>query len=251
MTWQTRIVLIAAAHLVFCTGVQAQPVFTTEGTARWWWRGSIDGGTTWQTERLSLDHGDRDVLLEAWCEYPRLTPQTYFGQVSVELVVTSQGTSTISDRFDTSSARQGRDFVGIAPVQNYLFGNRLKLDAIDDATPPGERPGGIFLAQSSPPGIEIVNYDNPVRTFQCTLRLGEDTGLRSLETVFRPWLPPFTDGRRYIQTWNYPDSNSLNLPSLIQDPFVIDVVPAPGTVLLLSLSFLATRPDRLRHRGDT
>lgn len=230
--------------LALAGAASAQP--STIGTGRFWWEASLDGGSTWARDALTVADPSAGVLIRAradWEPRPPEIPFHYFAGVKFDVVVesVSGGLSDGASHFTRAP------LLGSGLGQTYAamrFGSVLKIDDIRDTLPPGEGTRAIEVHQYREQDADLnFRRNNPMELFRFILDLDGSEGERIVRQAFRPYQLP--EPNRFLMTYltgngavNYPDSTAYDLR--------LHVVPAPGAAGLLVLGTLLSLRGRRR-----
>lgn len=207
----------AFAFAIALTPMQVFAQYTFEGTARWWWETSVDGGASWLEGPLLIDPSPQSVLVRARLAYTQ-PPDAYFGFAYFDAVVNGAGAG------DNVSS-MGLGMLGSYPLAARRFGSTIKIDADLDIDPPGVGPWWIRTGQGSPQTFPTPVYDNPLTVFNYTLFLDGTLGDRIVDLIYRPIISVPND--RNVFVYNLRTPSVLLAEQTTYSPMTIHVVPAP------------------------
>jgi hypothetical protein len=204
--------------------MQAFAQYTFEGSARWWWESSSDGGASWLEGSRSVDQAAQSVLIRARLTYTQ-PPDAYFGFTYFDAVVYGAGAGD-------GVRSMGLGMLGSYPLAARRFGSTIKIDSDLDTDPPGVGPWWIRTGQASPQTFPTPLYDNPLTVFSYSLVLDGTLGDRVIDHIYRPIVNVPND--RNVFVYNLRTPCVLLAEQTTYAPMTIHVVPAPLGASLLA-----------------
>jgi hypothetical protein len=224
------------------TCVVSAPV-SAQGTLRFAWQGSVDGGATWVGDRVEVADPDAEVLVRAqirWEDSPGYALASAWYDVTITCV---QG------------AGLGDEVVGINRIEPFTsaqqtvvatrFGAVVKIDDVRDDMPPGVGTRSVVSSQVAEMFGLPFSRENPVNFFQFSFALDGTLGTRVVSHIF-----PVTSGGAVTAPALYTTPRAgVTIPFAISFPLEIVVVPAPGVGFLGACGAFVLVGRRRRSTG--
>lgn len=209
-------------------GVLAATVITevsnAQGTLRFAWQGSVDGGNTWVGDRLEVDNPNEEVLVRAQIRWEN-SPGYALGGAAYDVTITGVQNAGISDQ--VSNITKIEPFTSTQQTLAVTrFGSVLKIDDSRDDRPPGLGERRVVSSQFFEIAGRPFSRDNPVNFFGFTLRLDGSLGARIVDHVFGSTASGIITPILYTTP-----EGALTRPFATSFPLEIVVVPAPSAAI--------------------
>jgi hypothetical protein len=214
-----------------------------QGTLRFAWQGSVDGGTTWVEDRVAVEDPNAEILVRAQIQWEN-SPGYALASAAYDVTITGVQNTGMSD--------QVSNIIKIEPftsTQQTLavtrFGSVLKIDDSRDNSPPGAGDRRVVSSQFFEIGGMPFSRDNPVNFFGFTLRLDGSLGTRVVNHIFGE-----TAGGGIItpRLYTTPQGGQTS-PMPISIPLEIAVIPAPSAAICFACGSFVLAGRRRRSRA--
>ena len=224
-TTLTCCVLSLSAGLAF-----AQPFSATLA-----FEASTDGGQSWQGGLVELEPGPRTVQVRIRADW---TPEAgyAFARCQFDIIIENAGTAD-----DASDFLRPVPFTGLPQsIMAMRFGSIIKIDDSRDTLPPGMGLRGVHPTQVAENFNPDFDASRPVTVFYMSVLLDGTPGARLVTAMIPPHPGTFVPSAMLYTT----SSGMERVVPASPVPLTLNVIPAPGSLLLAPALLALSRRRR-------